>query len=58
MVVMGKAKGLIRNCLIIALYERFLSCPPSELMNPLFDPDEIAARAAEIEKMFPDSPDK
>jgi hypothetical protein len=54
--VIGKKSGLIKNSLLVALYEPFLSSPIKIMPNLDFDVNQIASKAREIEAKFPDLP--
>jgi len=50
--VIGNKKAILKDCLLIALYKPFLSCPLETMHLLDFPVAEIAASAHDIEKKF------
>ena len=53
LVVLGSQKSLLKDCLLVALYEPFLSAPWEQLTKREFDTKAIAESARKIEARFP-----
>jgi hypothetical protein len=56
LVVLGTRQAIMKDGLMLALYEPFLRCPMDKMLTVDFPVKEITEKAHELEKKFPAKP--